>query len=170
MNKSIKIVIGILVIIIFIGGIIFAIDYINNNNFENEANKNEEIINNYELSYLLEIKENGKKEKQKITVNELANKYDYDIYYYGIESCIIEINNEKMDLKEALKNDKVTMEQIINQAEKDSEAGVIVSDMYKEGGTMIYFYDTYTIIKCHSTNGNRDVYIGIPKMRLNDVR
>lgn len=131
--------------------------------------KNAKIINNYEFNYLLEIKENDKKEKQKITVDELANKYDYDIYYYGIESSIIEINNEKMDLKEALKKDKVKMEQIIEQAEKDSEAGVIVSDMYKEGGTMIYFYDTYTIIKGHSSNGDRDVYIGIPKMRLNDV-
>ena len=30
--------------------------------------------------------------------------------------------------------------------------------MYKEGGTMIYFYDTYTIIKGHSLNGDRDVY------------
>ena len=75
-----------------------------------------------------------------------------------------------MDLKEALKNDIITMEQIIEQAEKDSEAGVIGSDMYKEGGTMIYFYDTYTIIKSHSSDGNRDVFIGVPEMRLNDVR
>ena len=42
--------------------------------------------------------------------------------------------------------------------------------MYKEGGTMIKFYDTYTIIKGHSLNGDRDVYIGIPEMRLNNVR
>ena len=132
--------------------------------------KNAQIINNYEFNYLLEIKENDKKEKQKITINELATKYDYDIYYYGIENIRIEVNNEKMDLKEALKTDKVTMEQIIEQAEKDSKSGVIASDMCKDGGTMIYFYDTYTIIKCHSTNGNRDVYIGIPEMRLNEVR
>ena len=35
---------------------------------------------------------------------------------------------------------------------------------------MIYFYDTYTIIKSYSLDGNRDVYIGVPEMRLNDVR
>ena len=75
-----------------------------------------------------------------------------------------------MDLVEALKKEKITMEQRIEQAEKDSEAGVIGSDMYKEGGTMIYFYDTYTIIKSHSLDGNRDVFIGVPEMRLNDVR
>lgn len=132
--------------------------------------KNAKIINNYKFNYLLEIKGNDKKEKSKITVNELANKYNYDIYYYGIDNITIEINNEKMDLEEALKKDKITMEQIIEQAEKDSEAGVIGSDMYKEGGTMIYFYDTYTIIKSHSLDGNRDVFIGVPDMRLNDVR
>lgn len=132
--------------------------------------KNAQIINNYKFNYLLEIKENDKKEKSKITVNDLANKYNYDIFYYGIDNITIEINNEKMDLKEALKNDIITMEQIIEQAEKDSEAGVIGSDMYKEGGTMIYFYDTYTIIKSHSLDGNRDVFIGVPEMRLNDVR
>ena len=42
--------------------------------------------------------------------------------------------------------------------------------MYKEGGTKEYYYGTYTIIKSHSLDGNRDVYIGIPEMRLNMVR
>ena len=100
----------------------------------------------------------------------MENKYNYDIYYYGIDNIIIEINNEKMDLVEALKKEKITMEQIIEQAESDCEAGVIGWDMYKEGGTMIYFYDTYKIIKSHSSDGNRDVFIGVPEMRLNDVR
>lgn len=132
--------------------------------------KNTKAINNYEFNYLLDIVESENKEKQKITVDELDKKYDYDIYYYGIEKAIVDINNEKIDLIEALKTDKVTMEQIIEQAEKDSQNDVISSDMYKEGGTMIYFYDTYTIIKSHSLDGNRDVYIGVPEMRLNDVR
>ena len=130
--------------------------------------KNEEIINNYEFNYLLEVQKSENIEKKKITVDGLQNKYDYDIYYYGIDSATIEINNQKIDLIEALKNDKVTMEKIIEQAEKDSKS-VITSDMYKEGGSMIYFYNSYTIIKRNSLNGDRDVYIGIPEMRLNDV-
>ena len=130
--------------------------------------KNEEIINNYEFNYLLEVQKSENIEKKKITVDGLQNKYDYDIYYYGIDSATIEIDNQKIDLIEALKNDKVTMEKIIEQAEKDSKS-VITSDMYKEGGSMIYFYNSYTIIKRNSLNGDRDVYIGIPEMRLNDV-
>ena len=76
---------------------------------------------------------------------------------------------EKMNLNEALNQEKVSMEKVIEKAEKDSESGIIVSDMYKEGGSMIYFYDTYTIIKKHSLDGNRDVYIGVPEMRLESI-
>ena len=134
--------------------------------YENDT----EIVNNYEFNYLLNPKVSDKNEKEKITTDKLDKKYEYDIYYYGLESVEIEINNEKIDLKEALLTDKITMEQIIEQAEKDSKSGIIGSDMYKEGGSMIYFYDTYTIIKSHSLDGNKDVYIGIPEMRLNMVR
>ena len=133
-------------------------------------NNNAKVINNYEFKYLLDIKRDDKYQLKNITEGELANKYDYDIYYYGLESCDIEINGERVDLIEALVNDKVTMEQIIEQAEKDSENGVIYSDTYKEGGTRIYGYGTYTIIKSHSLDGDGSVYIGIPEMTLNNVR
>lgn len=132
--------------------------------------KNEVIINDYYNDYLLKVTESGNKEKQKITTGELADKYDYDIYYYGLENATIQLDNEDMDLKEALLNDKVTMEQIIGQAEKDSENEIIWSDMYKDGGTKVYYYSTYTIIKSYSLDGNRDVYIGEPKMSLSQVR
>lgn len=132
--------------------------------------KDVEIINNYEINFLLDMHKSEENKTQKITTNGLDKKYDYDIYYYGLESVDIEINDEKIDLKEALLTDKITMEEIIEQAEKDSKVGIIGSDMYKEGGTKEYYYGTYTIIKSHSLDGNRDVYIGIPEMRLNMVR
>ncbi len=135
-------------------------------------NNETEFINNYEFKYLLDIKTSNKKGKTKITQDILKEKYNYDIYYYGIESCNIEIDGKKIDLIEALKTDKVTMEDIINQAEKDSKSGIIGNDVYKDGGSKIYFYNKYTIIKCNSIrNGgtNKDVYIGIKDMRLNDV-
>ena len=39
----------------------------------------------------------------------------------------------------------------------------------KDGGTTMWYYEDYTIIKRHSLDGNRDVYIGIPEMRLKDI-
>lgn len=133
-------------------------------------NKNTKIINDYEFNYLLDVKKSKDRRKQKITVKDLSKKYDYDIYYYGLDSITIQINNENIDLRQALMENKVTMEEIIEQADKDSKNEVISSDQYKDGGTMIYLYDTYTIVKSHSLDGNRDVYIGVPEMRLDDVR
>ena len=41
--------------------------------------------------------------------------------------------------------------------------------MYKDGGSIIYKYDNYTIIKFHTLDGNRDVYIGNKNMDINDL-
>lgn len=131
---------------------------------------NAEIINNNETKFILKIVQSQEKEVEKITTGKLEEKYDYDIYYYGLESVAIEIDNNEIDLKEALLNNKITMKQIIEQAEEDSRNEIIGSNMYKEGGTMEYYYKEYTIIKSNSLDGNRDVYIGIPEMRLNQVR
>ena len=40
----------------------------------------------------------------------------------------------------------------------------------KDGGSMEYHYKDYTIIKIHKLDGNRDVYIGISNMKLNDLK
>ena len=131
---------------------------------------NAKSINNYQFNYLLNVEKSNKTEITKITQGELAKKYDYNIYYYGLENVKVKLDNIEIDLKEALLNNKVTMEQIIEQAEKDKDNEIINADMYKEGGTMIYWYGAYTIIKSHSLDGNKDVYIGIPEMTLNNVR
>ena len=154
------------------------ISYYVDNPIEGDLNKmyitgysnDTEIINNYTINYILIPKLTDKNEKKKITIDELANKYDYNIYYYGLESVKVKIDDVEIDLEEALIQEKIKMEQIIEQAERDSEMGIIGSEMYKEGGTMEYYYNSYTIIKCHSVDGDRDVYIGIPDMRLKDVR
>lgn len=132
-------------------------------------NKDTQAINDYENKFLLEIKPSEKKEKEKITIDELDEKYNYDIYYYGLGSVKVKINGEEIDLKEALRTGKITMEQIIEQAEKDKESEIISYNILKDGGTKVYYYGEYTIIKGHSIKGLRegyieDVYIGIPEM------
>ena len=225
MNKSVKILIAIVLAIIVLWGIIFGIDYYRCANckmpifvraketaddggsgtyyglgYRVEVKKNISVyagtllekvemyifdkmvigaITNIDIyyetlpendnKYLLNVTPNGTKEIEKITTGELADKYDYDIHYYGLEKVTINIENNEIDLKQALLNNDITMEQIIKQAENDSANEIIWSEMYKEGGTMEYHYETYTIIKRYSTNGDRDVYIGMPEMRLNQI-
>ncbi len=132
-------------------------------------NKDAQVINDYENNFLLEIKSSEKRETENIATNELKEKYNYNIYYYGIHSLKVKMNGEEIDLKEALRTEKITMEQIISQAEKDKETGIISVDILKDGGTKIYNYGSYIIIKRHSLSGTKgeyieDVYIGIPEM------
>ncbi|MCI8273259.1 MAG: DUF3221 domain-containing protein [Clostridia bacterium] len=97
-----------------------------------------------------------------------TDKYDYSIYGYD-GNVNIRIDDKDYSLKEALVEDKITMEEIITKANQDEKDGKIKADMYKDGGSIEYHYENYTIIKCHTIDGNRDVYIGNKNLRLTDV-
>ena len=93
------------------------------------------------------------------------DNYNYNIYSCG-GSVEISINDETMSLREALLNNKITMDEIIQKANNDLKNEIIKGDMYKDGGGIIYKYDSYTIMKYHNLEGNRDVYIGSPEMTM----
>lgn len=57
------------------------------------------------------------------------------------------------------------MNEIIQKANQDIPNATI----YKDGGSIEYHYKDYTIIKVHRIDGNRDVYIGGPKLNINDL-
>ena len=61
------------------------------------------------------------------------------------------------------------MEEIIGKANKDEKDRKITAKMYKDGGSMEYYYDNYIIIKFATLSGNRDVYIGTKDLRLTDI-
>ena len=104
----------------------------------------------------------------KILDNSETDKYDYNIYgYNGIVN--IKIDGNEYSLKEALLENKITMEEIIGKENKDEKDGKITAKMYKDGGSMEYYYDNYTIIKFATLSGNRDVYIGTKELRLTDI-
>ena len=100
----------------------------------------------------------------KIVDKNETDKYDYDVYVYD-GSVNIRIDGKDYSLKDALLENKITMEEIIAKANKDFPNAV----SYDDGGSMEYHYENYTIIKCHRLDGNRDVYIGTKEMKLSDV-
>lgn len=93
-----------------------------------------------------------------------TDKYNYSIYAY-MGSVNIIIDGTEYSLKDALKSNKITMEKIIEKAKKDIPDAIV----YRDGGTTVYHYEDYTIIKVNKVDGNRDVYIGTKDMTLNDV-
>ena len=97
-----------------------------------------------------------------------TDKQDYSVYTYQGSVNII-LNGKEMTLRDALLEDKITLNEIIAKANQDLSSGKIKGDMYRDGGSTVYQYGSYTILKCHTLDGNRDVYIGTPEMNINDV-
>lgn len=128
------------------------------------------LVDGYK-EFEVSVKESENKKKTKILNNvELyKNNSDFDLYYYGLDEVNIFVDNKTMSLEEALRSGKITIDGILAKANQDESDGKIKSGMYKDGGTTEWYYEDYTIIKCHSLDGNRDVYIGIPEMRLNNL-
>lgn len=93
-----------------------------------------------------------------ITKGEIS-KYDYNVYSSGGIVNIV-IDGKTMSLRDALLNDKITMEEIIAKANRDFGDNAI---MLKDGGTIEYHYSTYTLIKRHTIDGDRNVYFMPPK-------
>ena len=135
-----------------------------------QIDTNEILIEGFE-EFELSVKKSNNKKKTKILNNQelYKNNSDFDLYYYGLDEVNIFVDNKTMSLEEALKSGKMTIDGILAKANKDVNNGIIKEERYKDGGTAEWYYEDYTIIKCHSLDGNRDVYIGIPEMRLNNL-
>lgn len=123
-------------------------------------------IDGYE-DFEITIKEEKNINKKKILNNKdlSADDRDFNLYYYGLEEVNVKVDNKNMSLVDALKSGKVTLSGIEKKANKDFPNTI----SYKDGGSMEYHYKDYTIIKVHKLDGNRDVYIGNPNMKLNDL-
>ena len=97
------------------------------------------------------------------------NNSDYDLFYVGLNEVNVNVDNRTMTLEEALRSGKMTIDGIVKKANQDESNGLIKSNMYKDGGTMEYYYDNYTIIKRHSVSGARDVYILKSGLSVRDI-
>ena len=129
------------------------------------------LIDGYK-EFELSVKIANDKKKAKILNNQELYKdnSNFDLYYYGLDEVNIFVDNQEMSLEATLKSGKMTIEGILARANQDESDGKIKSAMYKDGGTTEWYYEDYKIIKCHSLDGNRDVYIGIPEMHLSELR
>ena len=126
---------------------------------------------NFELKFSKKSNSGSKIEKilDKSETKKLGiYSYDYNIYSYNGTVNII-VDGKETSLRNALLENKIRMEEIIAKANQDLSSGKIKGDMYRDGGSMVYQYGSYTILKCHTLDGNRDVYIGTPEMNINDV-
>lgn len=136
-----------------------------------QIDTNNILFEGYE-EFELSVKKSDNKNKTKILNNQELYKHnsDFNLYYYGLEEVNIFLDNQTMSLETALRSGKMSIDGILAKANQDVSNGIIKEARANDGGSVEFYYDTYTIIKCHSLDGNRDVYIGVPEMRLDNIK
>lgn len=121
-----------------------------------------ELISN--INFELIFNETSKEEKKKIIDSKTDTNYDYDVYlYYGTMDIIVDA--KKYSLEDALKNNLITIDEIIAKADED----IPDAPVYKDGGSKEYNYHNYKIIKMHKLDGNNNIYFGSKDLDINDI-
>lgn len=119
-------------------------------------------------NYTVDIK-NSKK------CNNEAKEYykdgDTKVYLVCIDKITLKDGNKKVSLKKYLKDkdnsiEKVT-DELIKKVVKESSLLDGTAIIYRDGGTIKYSNNGYTIIKCKTSDNNNDVYIGTEDLDIN---
>lgn len=159
-NMKKKIIISILLIINIVIITVLIVDVVI---LKNKKNEESNKLSLYNINYNLE---NGNIYNEK---REKILDYSYSIYFYDIEDVKFEYRDYKIDLKNDLKYGYISPEQLIVQAEEDAKEKKNWKRICMDGGSTIYIYENFSILKMNSLNGNRDLYIGPPNMDINEI-
>ena len=103
---------------------------------------------------------------------EKGTYLDYNVYSFAGD-VFVKINDVEISLKDAIINKQIDPQDIVNNCTldvKENKNNVVFNEA-NDGGTRKYRYDLanqepYSIIKCHTLDGNRDLYIGVPNMEF----
>ena len=123
------------------------------------------MVEEFELSVVL----SENKEAVKIVDNREIRDGgdDYALYYYGLDEVNITIDEQTLSLCDALVSGMITLNEIIAKANMDVKNGIIEECFFRDGGSQLYQYENYTIIKYNTADGsNRDMYIGTSDMDI----
>ena len=94
---------------------------------------------------------------------------DYNLYYLGLYDVYVTVDKTTLPLKEALFYGKVTLDGIIAECNRLSSLGIIQDEVFKDGGSTIYDFGDFRILKYHTLDGNRDIFIGKPEMTIDAI-
>ena len=94
---------------------------------------------------------------------------DYDLYYYGVRDVYVTVDGKTLPLADALRLGKVTLNGILSKCNTLAARGEIEDEVYKDGGSKIYLFDDFNIVKFHTLDGNRNMFIGSKELNVNSA-
>ena len=165
MKRRIILIIVIILIIIFVIGI-FAI--INRNKTERKTNEILKISESDSLNYTksFDLIYNQSKDKE---INLLYKTEKYSIKAFRGDVQILK-QNKIYSLTEALMNNIITFNDILQQIELDKKYGFCKVSEYLDEGSIEYLYENYTILEINEKNGNTDLIIGMKGSIIDDYK
>lgn len=127
---------------------------------------NLEYNNNFQLIF------KGRRDMGIDTIIEKGTYLDYNVYSFAGD-VFVKIDNVEIPLKDAIIKNQIDPQDIVNNCTldvKENKNNVVFNEA-NDGGTRKYRYDLaspepYSIIKCHTLDGNRDLYIGPTNMEF----
>lgn len=135
--------------------------------------KSDDISTEGFREFELEVEPSTEKQKKLVLSGDDIQNFvsfghmsDTNLYYYGVDKVLITIKGFTMPLETALEKGRITLDGIVANCNMDVMNGVLEELVYKDGGSQVYKYPEYTIIKYHTIDGNRDVYIGSTDMDI----
>ena len=127
--------------------------------FEYELQNTDYIENNH--IYYAQRKDMG--------VDKINSEEEFNIYVVGGNVTIAKNNEEAKDFSEAIEAKYISIDEILEEAEVDSEYGVCRRGFYSDGGTIEYSYQDYTLIKANTLAGNKDFTTAPPNMTWSEI-
>ncbi|MBQ6841212.1 MAG: helix-turn-helix domain-containing protein [Bacilli bacterium] len=98
----------------------------------------------------------------------ISNAYSFgaqNIFYYGIDYAqICDSKDNCYGLNSVFDYNQISLEKLEDYLKSQTRIGNVMAHQLWDGGTRIYESDNYSIIFCNTTEGNKDIYIGISDM------
>ncbi len=94
--------------------------------------------------------------------SDLGWHRQYNLYYYGLDEVSVFVDGQRLPLKDAIIQGKITMYALLGKANRDVSDGYLAELVYRDGGSQVYHYPDFTIVKYHTLDGNDDMYICTP--------
>ena len=91
------------------------------------------------------------------------------IYYYGLDEMNATVEGQTMSLQHALAVGTVSADYWLSQAQMDASSGKCELELYDDGGSKLYRYDDYALLKMNTLDGDRTLYIGSPDLTPNVI-
>lgn len=84
-------------------------------------------------------------------------------YLYCLDSLIVDYGDRTLELNKALERKQIDMDFIFEEVKKD---GNVIT--YKDGGSLKYSNNNFSILSCQTVDGNNDYYFGTSDMEYRE--